>query len=352
MNSSTSFLKEYNTGSIKVNQDSEKNASGTSITWVAGSSANGISLGSAFQSSGLSGFNTRVNHPDWQFSEGSEFTLSCWVNIISYNTTSAGQLHGVFGKGSFNTCNYGINIMSGTTPGFTVGARSGTTIIGGQPATPNLALNAWHHIVGQYAAGSFQIFYNNTAGSQISAGGSAFNGGLGSVSMGRTGGYLGGNEGSEVITQIDECRIYNRALTTGEIGSLYNGLNVTNGLVGYWKFNEGSGTIAYDSSDGIFGHYTTESINGVIQSIGFDNDTNFETGSLWVRVSGTGEQLLVRTSGLTNFTTYPFRYGTNVNGNSGSPWTRMNYVVDGPLLIIGSDIGEATTIKNISIKYV
>ena len=44
---------------------------------------------------------------------------------------------------------------------------------------------------------------------------------------------------------IDEVRIYNRALNTSEIMDLYQ---FEYGLVGYWNFDEGSGSIAYDSS--------------------------------------------------------------------------------------------------------
>jgi len=52
---------------------------------------------------------------------------------------------------------------------------------------------------------------------------------------------------------IDEVRIYNKALTTADIQTLYqqtatsSSTNVP-GLVAYWNFDEGSGTIAADSS--------------------------------------------------------------------------------------------------------
>ncbi len=40
---------------------------------------------------------------------------------------------------------------------------------------------------------------------------------------------------------LDDFRIYNRKLSVGEIAELY-------GLIGWWKLDEGSGTVAYDSS--------------------------------------------------------------------------------------------------------
>src|SRR3990167_453699 len=53
---------------------------------------------------------------------------------------------------------------------------------------------------------------------------------------------------------IDEVRIYNRALSAGEVSALYQSGAVkfqapnNKGLVGYWSFNEGTSTIALDYS--------------------------------------------------------------------------------------------------------
>lgn len=48
---------------------------------------------------------------------------------------------------------------------------------------------------------------------------------------------------------IDEPRIWNRALNQEEIqANMYREISAQPGLVGYWKFNEGTGNIAHDSS--------------------------------------------------------------------------------------------------------
>jgi hypothetical protein len=57
---------------------------------------------------------------------------------------------------------------------------------------------------------------------------------------------IGGENGSKFFNgQIDETRIYNRALTPAEVQSLYRWAP---GPVGYWKLDEGSGTQTLDSS--------------------------------------------------------------------------------------------------------
>ncbi|NLX80336.1 MAG: LamG domain-containing protein [Proteiniphilum sp.] len=45
-----------------------------------------------------------------------------------------------------------------------------------------------------------------------------------------------------------DARIYNRQLTDNEVVDLFEGKSVTDGLVGHWEMNEGTGNIAYDSS--------------------------------------------------------------------------------------------------------
>lgn len=59
---------------------------------------------------------------------------------------------------------------------------------------------------------------------------------------------------------ISDVRIYNRALESTEISDLYNGVNITDGLVGHWPLGEGSGATANDVS----GNNNNGSINNGI----------------------------------------------------------------------------------------
>lgn len=47
---------------------------------------------------------------------------------------------------------------------------------------------------------------------------------------------------------IDDVRIYDRALSEAEVGNLYQGVDISDGLIGHWRFDEGQGSVAYDSS--------------------------------------------------------------------------------------------------------
>src|SRR5690606_3008108 len=63
---------------------------------------------------------------------------------------------------------------------------------------------------------------------------------------------------------IDNVRVYNSALTPAQVKSVYYNENhlINSSLKGYWKFNEGSGTSATDSS----GNSNTGTITGASYS--------------------------------------------------------------------------------------
>jgi len=105
--------------------------------------------------------------------------------------------------------------------------------------------------------------------------------------------YMGSNldsgAGNYYKGMMDEVRFYNRALSDIEVQNLYRAVYTDNsGLVGYWNFNEGSGTIAYDSSENgpqwvKYHHDSASGINGNVPinwqvcADGKDNDCDSVT---------------------------------------------------------------------------
>ncbi len=106
--------------------------------------------------------------------------------------------------------------------------------------TGSLSVGVWQHVVGIFSAsqGKFKIYINGVEYSSTTAAPNA--GGLADryLNIGRQG------SGSYFNGLIDEVRIYSRALTAEEVRYHYN----RGGPVAQWKFNEGSGLTAYDSS--------------------------------------------------------------------------------------------------------
>jgi hypothetical protein len=110
----------------------------------------------------------------------------------------------------------------------------------------SITLNTWQHVTATYNHNGDQIARLYINGQEVSYSlQEKFEGALesdasGDLNLGRRG------NGSRYFSgSIDEVRIYNRALTPAEVQSLYKWAP---GPVGYWKFDEGTGTTAYDSS--------------------------------------------------------------------------------------------------------
>jgi hypothetical protein len=108
-----------------------------------------------------------------------------------------------------------------------------------------LTADNWSHVAVVRQGVSVRIFVNgvdktNNAGSHIDPGYSA--GRLSTIGCNATQNAFDG--------YVSEVRIWNYARTESEINSsMYKELNGSeSGLVGYWRLNEGSGTIAHDST--------------------------------------------------------------------------------------------------------
>jgi hypothetical protein len=120
----------------------------------------------------------------------------------------------------------------------------------------NNALNIWHHVVLTYdkTSGDMKFYLDGILKDTQNLGaGTAISYGSGQLTIGGANADYTGN-GS-----IDEIKIYNQALTADQVKVQYNrgmanAVNVGaqespgNPPVGYWKFDEAGGYVAYDSS--------------------------------------------------------------------------------------------------------
>lgn len=149
------------------------------------------------------------------FTHNSNFTMSCWINIMEPAST---YQVGIFGS-VFDGCFY---YQPGSS---TVDIRMG---IRGASATPAYTMvneasyNQWYHLVTTYTAvTSTLLMYVNGSAALVSSGaiptsGFLFNGwGIGD------GYHISGNNGTGKAI-IDECAVWSRALAASEVLNLYN----------------------------------------------------------------------------------------------------------------------------------
>ncbi|MDA2936242.1 DUF2341 domain-containing protein [Patescibacteria group bacterium AH-259-L05] len=115
---------------------------------------------------------------------------------------------------------------------------------GGNPSGTNggsVSTGAWHHVVCAWDGSKIRIYIDGLEVGSINASGTPS---LGSWNIGKR-----NSGGSEFDGIIDEVRIYNRGLSSGEINKIYQGgegAGPTSGLIGHWTFEQYS---VLDSSD-------------------------------------------------------------------------------------------------------
>ncbi|KKT83795.1 MAG: LamG domain-containing protein receptor [candidate division WWE3 bacterium GW2011_GWC2_44_9] len=210
----------------------DSSGTGAHGVWNNNSTFAGGKYGNAVSNDGTGDY---VSVADNTAHEPSSITISSWIYW-----TGIGDNWLISKQSAFDSYTNGY-LMRADTPTNTVWCKFGN---GSTVDTPTVAVatGAWYHMVCTYDNGVARIYQN---GSLIgTTTGTAT--GLTYTSVGDL--TFGGHSGSTGLTingKMDEVRIYNRALAASEITSLYNW---EPGPVGYWKFDENSGSTALDVS--------------------------------------------------------------------------------------------------------
>ncbi|WKZ29718.1 MAG: DUF2341 domain-containing protein [Candidatus Dojkabacteria bacterium] len=169
-----------------------------------------------------------------------EFTISSWVYASTFDQNAS-----IFSKTTNGSDNTQYACFFQTTPFSTPSVLIFRTVQGSTlydlsvtVASSGLQVNQWNHVVCTYDGETKQIYINGALKAQekvkhtINTGGGVAR--IGSLNGGF---FLNG--------RLDDMKIFARGLSAPEIVALYNIDNTPNT---YWKFDEKSGTTAFDSS--------------------------------------------------------------------------------------------------------
>ena len=184
---------------------------------------------------------------------GSSITLAAWV----YLTASSSGYIIVKGYEGGNAQEWGLGVDgSGSHPYVFFRTVAGMGRSQNATSAP-LALNTWYHVVATatYGATSPTIYVNGVSQTLTVSDGSASTYNFPSTSNPLNIGAAS-NGASYFHGYIDDARVYNRVLSAAEVSSIYNGSAPTNGLVSFWKLNEGNGATAYDSAGANIGTWS------------------------------------------------------------------------------------------------
>ncbi|MBR9680561.1 MAG: LamG domain-containing protein [Candidatus Altiarchaeota archaeon] len=134
----------------------------------------------------------------------------------------------------------------------------------------------WHHVVGTFNGTFVQVYLdgssawdpdswpnvlaNPTVPFRVGRGGTVYDNSL----------YFNGT--------LDDVKIFNRALNSTEVASLYQNQNITDGLIAYWPFDEGVGSSVFDDHMWTSGKINTGiNFNGVDDYIDIPDSSSLDT---------------------------------------------------------------------------
>jgi hypothetical protein len=219
--------------------------------------------GSIAYDSSVNGNDGTVNDADWvdgKIDKALDFNgVNSWVEIPSSNSlTGVGQLtlQAWIKADSLSASNQVKGIVGKTTGSPQIGDEYGLQLAAGRirfyvsNETENLFMRdtaelistgQWYFVAGTWDGIDYSIYVNG----QVVASGTSSSGNSSltntPVEIGRIGSY----SWTYFDGRIDEVKMYNYSRSPGEIKADYDSVV---GLAGYWSFDEGSGSIAYDSS--------------------------------------------------------------------------------------------------------
>ncbi len=222
----------------------DSSGNGNNGTLVGGVEWTDGKRGKALKLDGSSGYVNAGNKDSFNFGT-QDFSVSFWIK-----TNDSRSNVGIINK-------YGSN--GSVTTGFVVRMFNGEVCTHFQDVSSNVACNTtsgntyvgnneWNFVTVNYRRSSDAEFYiNGTLKHTVNISSRS-----GSISNNAN--LTFGTHSFRLDGFLDDVRIYNRALSSGEIARLYSSGQATRktvsnqGLVGYWSFDEGAGTVAGDSS--------------------------------------------------------------------------------------------------------
>ncbi|MCP5299107.1 MAG: DUF1566 domain-containing protein [Chromatiaceae bacterium] len=249
------------------------------------------------------GVNDYVDTADYSFSKTDSFTFSLW-----YNPSNAGGDDVLFGKPDSGGWEYNLGSVGGNGLVFyyyNTSAAAGIYI-----SKSNALVNdKWHHLVVTYDGSSAKttMYINGTQAAVTTGVSGTLINRANKLHIGH--GYYTAGSSYYAAGKIDDFRIYNRALDESEIQCLagVGPCSLNMGLVGHWKLDETSGTVAADNSgNGNNGtmqgslNATNDSVAGKVGTAlkfdGMDDYINIGTSTILDGVSAVSVSAWVKTT--------------------------------------------------------
>jgi len=228
----TPMTQDFTPGALTVDDDGavQFNADGTSVTPVSGESMHAV-------------FSTDTHRFD--FAGTAAFTISCWIRPLASAHTYTGTIFGTLAISGGNDNGWRLHIDE---PSRVVGfARAPNVSTGVYPTVSSpagLDADTWHHLVGTYDGATLRLYLNGTlVASQAD---------VSVMSVTANPPYIGTGPAPMAsyttffYGAVDEAAIWSKALTAGEVATLYNSAGGPAVTAGKVLTADGDGGTSYE----------------------------------------------------------------------------------------------------------
>lgn len=214
-----------------TNDSCDSSGNGLDGAWNGNATSATGKFGNGTSYDGAGDYVTAGSTSDYIFT--SDFAISAWVKHSSTgNQVYLSKWTGAGGGAQWWLGYYSSKYSFGQYTASDAKVVSGTLLNSG----------VWTHLVGVRSGSNLYLYQDGVlTGQDTTVGGATGS----SSSLLTIGNYNAGTGTWYLNGQLDEVRIYNRALSSAEIQALYN---YSPGPVAYWDFNENTGSIVYDKS--------------------------------------------------------------------------------------------------------
>jgi len=197
-----------------------------------------------FNSIDISNYNfyRTITFPDKVYPDLKEFTyeIKCYVNSWHSGNPPISRLSnwGPPDESMFNLLRFGEG-------GSEVNQLQWINSSGSVFSKTRFDLKRWYTISCVYTGLKCRLYIDGVLDSEFDAEGQVYSFGLLEIGMS----YSGYQNAQRFLGRVAEIRLWNRALSRAEIqGGLCGVYSGSNGLIAYWKLNEGSGQVFYDAT--------------------------------------------------------------------------------------------------------
>jgi len=320
-NSTTDSSTNSNTGTL-YNFDLTK-------CWVQGKINNGLDF------DGVDSYVSLGNGTTISNIGGNSFTITAWVKLVTNVTTSAS--YDIISNNGGTTQGTYIFTLIDSGDNDTVLARGTIYTSGGaQTVTGSTKLNdsAWHHIAFVLnTSGTGLVIYVD--GAKDNTGTVTYSGTLAALTANVYLGERSAGTTNNFRGTMDDVRIYNTALTSTEITTLYNNVNQVRGKL-VMGINDGSGTISDINS------FTIDN-KGLIENFGV-------RGSAPTSVSGSLTSSGTSVSGSSTSFTSELKVGDQIEINSST--TTVTQITSDTALTVADSLSSATDTSVERLPYI